>query len=128
MRLKVLGTKLFAAIMAFATMPLAAQVEVNYEKYPDYAPPTRGDRSLMVRKTDATKQRPVRVNNAKTKHFPTIFNQDGGSCGSASRMESRARSNDSLMDTGVSVLSKSSAKKVDWVSLSANCGSLVCMT
>ena len=86
MRLKLLGTKLFAAIMAFATMPLAAQVEVNYEKYPDYAPPTRGDRSLMVRKTDATKQRPVRVNNAKTKHFPTIFNQDGGSCGSASRI------------------------------------------
>lgn len=86
MNIKQLKTKLIAATLAAAAIPVSAQVEVNYEKYPDYAPPTRTDRSLMVRKTDGEKQRPVRVNNAANKHFPTIFNQDGGSCGSASRI------------------------------------------
>lgn len=86
MNLQQLKTKLVAAAMVAVTIPVVAQVEVNYEKYPDYAPPTRGDKTLMIRKGDATKTRPVRVNNATNKHFPTIFNQDGGSCGSASRI------------------------------------------
>ena len=86
MNLQQLKTKLVTAAMIAATIPVVAQVEVNYEKYPDYALPTRGDKTLMIRKGDAKKTRPVRVNNAANKHFPTIFNQDGGSCGSASRI------------------------------------------
>lgn len=34
----------------------------------------------------AKKQRPDYVNNAETPYFPAVFNQDGGSCGSASRI------------------------------------------
>lgn len=76
---------LFMALVAVA-LPVCAQVDVNYEKYPDYEAPTKGDPSLMVRKANARQQRPAYVNNAETKYFPTVFNQDGGSCGSASRI------------------------------------------
>ena len=37
-------------------------------------------------KRNAATQRPDHVNNAETRHFPPVFNQDGGSCGSASRI------------------------------------------
>lgn len=77
---------IIAVAIAAMVMPLSAQVEVNYQKYPDYQAPSKGDSKLMVRKTRAGEKRPDRVNNAETKYFPTIFNQDGGSCGSASRI------------------------------------------
>ena len=67
----------------------AAQVPVDYSKYPDYAPPARPDArtaALLQPKADAAKQRPDHVNNAETIYFPPVFNQDGGSCGSASRI------------------------------------------
>ena len=86
MKLKSLKKKILAATLIAVGLPVSAQVEVNYEKYPDYAPPTKGDAKLMVRRTDSKKQRPAYVNNAETKYFPSIFNQDGGSCGSASRI------------------------------------------
>lgn len=35
---------------------------------------------------DTLSRRPDHVNNALTPHFPVVFNQDGGSCGSASRI------------------------------------------
>ena len=37
-------------------------------------------------KRAAATQRPDHVNNAETRYFPPVFNQDGGSCGSASRI------------------------------------------
>lgn len=36
--------------------------------------------------TDSIAQRPDHINNAESKFFPAVFNQDGGSCGSASRI------------------------------------------
>lgn len=71
--------------------PLSAQVRVDYEKFPDYSSllkpdPTLGIEHSRVSRTQAAKTRPVRVNNAETPYFPPVFNQDGGSCGSASRI------------------------------------------
>ena len=76
---------------AMTANPLWAQVQVNYEKYPDYSPIVRPDYSLgiehsAVSRARAKQTRPARVNNAENKYFPPIFNQDGGSCGSASRI------------------------------------------
>lgn len=36
--------------------------------------------------TDTVRTRPDHVNNAESRAFPPVFNQDGGSCGSASRI------------------------------------------
>ena len=86
------------SIMALAValpMGLSAQVNVNRVTYPDYSDKINPDWSLMPqqraskaqRADGATKvQRPAYVNNAEQKFFPPVFNQDGGSCGSASRI------------------------------------------
>ena len=66
-----------------------AQV-VDRTKYPDYDSIRHIDTQLAAQQARfvpmASLTRPVRVNNAETMHFPTVFNQDGGSCGSASRI------------------------------------------
>ena len=77
-------------------MSLYAQTDVNREKYPDYSDKTNPDWSLMqhtpMQKSAArtgavpAEQRPAYINNADLKFFPPVFNQDGGSCGSASRI------------------------------------------
>lgn len=90
MKHKYLSTLLCMAAMA-ATDSLSAQVLVDYEKYPDYSPllnpdPTLGIEQSSVSRTKTAQTRPVRVNNAETPYFPPVFNQDGGSCGSASRI------------------------------------------
>ena len=62
---------------------------VNRQKYPDYTPELKPDYSLMQPKSTRVRdaaQRPDHVNNALTPYFPPVFNQDGGSCGSASRI------------------------------------------
>ena len=88
----------FKNILAVAIalpMSLSAQVDVNRATYPDYSDKTNPDWSLMpqqgankVQRADGTTkaQRPTYVNNAEKKFFPPVFNQDGGSCGSASRI------------------------------------------
>ena len=90
--------KFLKSILALAValpMGLSAQVDVNRAKYPDYSDKTNPDWSLMpqqgmqkAQRADGVtrSQRPAYVNNAEQKFFPTIFNQDGGSCGSASRI------------------------------------------
>lgn len=69
-------------------------VDVDRTKYPDYSEKFNPDWSLMpsigkagapARSRTAIK-RPDHVNNAETPHFPPVFNQAGGSCGSASRI------------------------------------------
>lgn len=65
--------------------------EVNRKKYPDFTWELNPNPSLMVLKKSpeaqrAGLQRPTHVNNAELKFFPPVFNQDGGSCGSASRI------------------------------------------
>ena len=91
-------TNVFKTILALAIalpMSLCAQTVVNRELYPDYTDKTNPDWSLLPQQ-DAKKsqranaatraQRPAYVNNAELKFFPPVFNQDGGSCGSASRI------------------------------------------
>lgn len=90
MKHKYLSTLLCMAAMTTADS-LSAQVLVNYEKYPDYSSllkpdPTLGIERSAVSRAKAAQTRPVRVNNAETPYFPPVFNQDGGSCGSASRI------------------------------------------
>ena len=89
---------IFKSILAAAIalpMSLCAQTDVNRATYPDYTDKTNPDWSLMpqqgaskAQRADgvARSQRPAYVNNANEKFFPPVFNQDGGSCGSASRI------------------------------------------
>ena len=89
---------IFKSILAAAIalpMSLSAQVDVNRVTYPDYSDKINPDWSLMPqqgankaqRADGATRsQRPAYLNNAERKFFPPVFNQDGGSCGSASRI------------------------------------------
>lgn len=72
-----------------------AQVVVDRDKYPDYSVTVNPDPSLMTygaiqsvkkRASESVSNRPDHVNNASSKFFPPVFNQDGGSCGSASRI------------------------------------------
>ena len=65
--------------------------DVDYKKYPDYSPKTYPNALLMVRKpvmkaSGEVSQRPSHVNNADYRFMSPVFNQDGGSCGSASRI------------------------------------------
>lgn len=64
-----------------------SKVDVDYRKYPDYTHEVKPDaRLLKQRNAVSGVKRPSRVNNAETPYFPPVFNQDGGSCGSASRI------------------------------------------
>ena len=67
------------------------------EKFPDYNPNGYSPEPSLIhygRANTRAKARalakanglPDHVNNATTKYFPPVFNQDGGSCGSASRI------------------------------------------
>lgn len=76
----------------------AQTTEVDRTKYPDYSDKVNPDWSLMsgvkkssdvkgiTVKSETSSERPAYVHNGKNKHFPPVFNQDGGSCGSASRI------------------------------------------
>ena len=85
--------KSILALAVALPMSLSAQVDVNRATYPDYSDKTNPDWSLMPQQgakkaqgAAARSQRPAYVNNAEKKFFPPVFNQDGGSCGSASRI------------------------------------------
>ncbi len=87
---------LLATLFLGSTLTLTAQqtVDVDRTKYPDYSEKINPDWSLMppIREAGAPARnravsgRPDHVNNAETRYFPPVFNQDGGSCGSASRI------------------------------------------
>lgn len=71
---------------------LAAQ-EVDRSKYPDYSSlltPNYSllEKSVVNRSANGAVDAPLpdHVNNAELKFFPPVFNQAGGSCGSASRI------------------------------------------
>ncbi|MCM1108059.1 MAG: DUF5013 domain-containing protein [Clostridium sp.] len=71
-------------MVAMLTIPALGQTEWDKTKYPDYSPVVKPASELSF--PAAGTERPVRVNNAETIHFPPVFAQDGGSCGSASRI------------------------------------------
>lgn len=76
--------------------PQIEEENVDRQAYPDYVTPqplSETEREALMNQLfrnrslrSLTESRPRRVNNIKTKHFPPIFNQDDGSCGSASHI------------------------------------------
>ena len=86
--------KYLAALLALLPAASMTAQDVDRTKYPDYDDTYRPDYSLLqaVKKARALKatgtgdELPDHWNNADFKHFPPVFNQDGGSCGSASRI------------------------------------------
>ncbi len=84
-------TNLRRALLATGLLPLLmAGQTVDRTKYPDYSSVLNPDPSLLhprrVMGAKAVETRPDHVNNAETKYFPPILLQQGGSCGSASRI------------------------------------------
>lgn len=81
-------TKLFLlpALAAMAIAPAVGQTPVNRKLFPDFTEKLNADKSLLAPVTKTREARPDHVNNAETKYFPAVFNQSGGSCGSASRI------------------------------------------
>ena len=92
--------KITLLMLACCAMAASAQdVPVNREKYPDYVDPRKAypaeprlmkfvpvEGEALSRAAVSAKDLPEYWNNADTKYFPPVFNQDGGSCGSASRI------------------------------------------
>lgn len=86
--------KYIAALLALLPAASMTAQDVDRTKYPDYDDTYRPDYSLLqaVKKARALKttgtgdELPDHWNNADFKHFPPVFNQNGGSCGSASRI------------------------------------------
>ena len=90
------------ACCSVAASLYAQDVPVNREKYPDYVDPQKAypaeprllkfvpvegeSQSRKAAMAKAASELPEYWNNADTKYFPPVFNQDGGSCGSASRI------------------------------------------
>ena len=85
---------LFALLCAGTVSTTASAQLVNREKYPDYSSELKPDYSLMennlnspiARTKGVAAELPDHLDNSKTKFFPPVFNQDAGSCGSASRI------------------------------------------
>lgn len=65
-------------------------ISVNYLKYPDYKPVQVSEYYNPKKFSWARKRMavvlPSRVDNSEKTYFPPVFNQDNGSCGSASRI------------------------------------------
>lgn len=80
-----------SSLLAVSLLPVSLSAQdVDRTKYPDYSDKINPDYSLMkpmnVSVAKAVAKRPDHVNNAETPYFPPVFNQAGGSCGSASRI------------------------------------------
>jgi len=82
-------------LISFFVPTFMTAQDVNLKTYPDFSNKLNPDPSLMNYKKSVTVDdgkkkaaavRPSHVNNAELKFFPYVFNQDGGSCGSASRI------------------------------------------
>ena len=88
-KMKHIKQGVLAIIGAIIPTLLCAQT-INWSKYPDYSTKRNPDYSLMRPLRSSARagaiQRPDHVNNAESVYFPPVFNQDGGSCGSASRI------------------------------------------
>ena len=88
--------KLKTVLLCAGIIPtLAMAQEVDRTKYPDYSELKNPDYSLLEtnwisavkNSRGAVEQElPDHINNAELKCFPPVFNQAGGSCGSASRI------------------------------------------
>lgn len=76
--------KSIALTMAALCSANASAQDVNRELYRDYTPRPKYILPAPAQKTRTGETRPDHVDNSQTVHFPPVFNQEGGSCGSAS--------------------------------------------
>lgn len=94
MKFKLRNLLLSAAGLLLAGGVAAQDINVDYKKYPDAkpfagrdgvkgSPSSKSAAAGTARSAVYGKTRPDHVNNALTKYYPPVFNQDGGSCGSA---------------------------------------------
>ena len=94
MKIKLRNVLLSAAGLLLAGSVAAQDINVDYKKYPDAkpfagrdgvkgSPSSKSAAAGTARSATYGKTRPDHVNNALTKYYPPVFNQDGGSCGSA---------------------------------------------
>lgn len=74
-----------ASLLTLASTSASAQ-EVDRTKYQDYYPVPDYVPAIVSRpkRVEGEEQRPDHIDNSKLTYFPPVFNQDGGSCGSAS--------------------------------------------
>lgn len=85
-----------SALLIAGIVPVTVYAQaVDLSKYPDYSSAVNPDYSLLepglndskvAVKNVTSSQLPDHVDNSRLKFFPPVFNQDGGSCGSASRI------------------------------------------
>lgn len=84
--------KLLSLLVGLLPVAAMGQLQIDHSKYPDFKEGTNPDPTLMIygggkmRTAEPLSARPDHVNNMLLKFFPPVFNQDGGSCGSASRI------------------------------------------
>ncbi len=94
----------FLLVLCLLVPAIASAQDWDREKYPDYNPIYSNPEPSLIKYGRIVRDTPPRpgvkraraltqaaglpdhVNNANTKYFPPVFNQDGGSCGSASRI------------------------------------------
>lgn len=89
-RIKQFAVALIAPLMLIGNAEVALAQDVDRAKYPDYIAPDKIPQKLMpqsksrgVAKSMNRGERPDHINNALSMYFPPVFNQSGGSCGSA---------------------------------------------
>ncbi|MDE6278457.1 MAG: hypothetical protein K2M05_00640, partial [Paramuribaculum sp.] len=84
--------KLLSLLVGLLPVAAMGQLQIDHSKYPDFKEANNPDPTLMIygggkmRTAEPLSARPDHVNNMLLKFFPPVFNQDGGSCGSASRI------------------------------------------
>ncbi len=83
MKANVILKSIVLAVAALYSDSASAQ-EVNRKLYRDFTPRPSYILPAPSRKTRTGETRPDHVDNSQTIHYPPMFSQDGGSCGSAS--------------------------------------------
>lgn len=91
--IKMLGIAALGALLLMGTVQTTVAQEVDRTKYPDWRPydpalempmkKLKRKAAARAAKSGSATQRPDHLNNALSMFFPPVFNQSGGSCGSA---------------------------------------------
>ena len=89
-KIKNLALAAMSALLLLGTAQTSTAQDVDLSKYPDWRPydpalerPFKKLKKQAAAKSGSATQRPDHLNNALSMFFPPVFNQSGGSCGSA---------------------------------------------
>lgn len=89
MKSKITFTLVISLVFMYSGLQAQDTIQVDYKKYPDYKSSNSGVIYNPAKNGARRMQKvelPLRVDNSEKTHFPAVFNQDQGSCGSASRI------------------------------------------